>query len=84
MQLLEIEVYQTLPNCKLITHCDYYVFTSPSNVESFLACNAKPKGEIIAWGSTTKNALLQSNLQSTFTLKNSSEKDLIEFFKANS
>ena len=83
MQLLEIEVYQTLPNCKLIPHCDYYVFTSPSNVESYLSCNAKPKGEIIAWGSTTKNALLQSNLQTTFTLKNSSEEDLIGFLISN-
>jgi uroporphyrinogen-III synthase len=82
-QWVEIEVYQTLSNCESIPLSDYYIFTSPSNFVSFLSCNTKPQGEIIAWGTTTKKALLAEGLNASFTLKNSNEKELIEIIQSN-
>ncbi len=82
-QLIEIEVYQTLSHCESIPPSDYYIFTSPSNLVSFLSCNLKPKGEIIAWGTTTKKALLEEGLNALYTLKNSNEKELIQLIQSN-
>jgi uroporphyrinogen-III synthase len=59
---MEVVVYETLPECKKIPVCGTYVFTSPSNFESFLLCNEVPKGRIIAWGETTKRAVLKHGL----------------------
>lgn len=81
-QLVEIEVYQTLSNRESIPTSDYYIFTSPSNFISFLSCNPKPKGEIIAWGTTTKKALLACGLNASYTLKNSNEKELIQLIQS--
>jgi uroporphyrinogen-III synthase len=78
-QLVEIEVYKTLSNCESIPPSDYYIFTSPSNLVSFLSCNSKPQGEIIAWGSTTKSFILESNLITSYTLEKSCEEDLINY-----
>ncbi len=78
-QLQEIAVYQTLSDCKSITVCDFYVFTSPSNLESFLSCNPKPEGVIIAWGSTTKKAMLDKGIIPSITLENSNEEEVIHY-----
>lgn len=56
-QCIETIVYKTVSDCKIIPLCETYVFTSPSNFESFLKCNEAPKGNVIAWGETTKNAI---------------------------
>lgn len=75
-------VYQTLTDCKLLDDCGCYVFTSPSNVESFLSCNSKPEGKIIAWGTTTKNAIIESELFADYTLEQSTEEELIHLLKS--
>ncbi len=56
-QYIECVVYRTILNCKQVEKSVVYVFTSPSNAESFLQCNPKPEGKIIAWGETTKHFL---------------------------
>ena len=76
-QKIEIEVYQTLFECKPVETCDYYIFTSPSNLDSFLRCNPTPEGKIIAWGNTTKRALLGYDLFPFITLENANEEELI-------
>lgn len=67
-QCIEVIVYETISACKTIPECATYIFTSPSNFESFSLCNAIPKGKIIAWGETTKNAILKRGLEVDKTL----------------
>jgi uroporphyrinogen-III synthase len=75
-------VYQTLTDCKRLDDCDCYIFTSPSNVESFLSCNSKPEGKRIAWGTTTQKAMIESNLFADYTLEQSTEEELIRLLKS--
>jgi uroporphyrinogen-III synthase len=75
-------VYQTLSDCKPLENCDYYVFTSPSNLESFLTCNSKPEGIIIAWGTTTQKALIDHEIVVDYTLNHSTEEELLSFLKS--
>ncbi len=75
-------VYQTLTDCRPLDDCDCYIFTSPSNVESFLSCNSKPEGKIIAWGTTTQKAMIESKLFADYTLEQSTEEELIRLLKS--
>lgn len=76
-QLLEVIVYKTVSDCKTIPPCDIYIFTSPSNFESFLSCNASPQGKIIAWGDTTKKCIELHGLTVDITLEKADLKELI-------
>lgn len=76
-QCIEVIVYKTIPACKTIPVCDISVFTSPSNFESFLLCNEAPKGNIIAWGETTKRAILEHGLEVDRTLEGSGLGELV-------
>lgn len=76
-QCVEVVVYETCSACKKIPVCDTYVFTSPSNFESFLLCNEVPKGKIIAWGETTKRAILKRGLEVDETLVYSEMGELV-------
>lgn len=59
-QVSFLEIYETQLAPQQIAECDVYVFTSPSNVESFMSLNAVPeKKEIIAFGESTSNYLLR-------------------------
>lgn len=76
-QLFEAVVYKTISDCKIISACNTYIFTSPSNFESFLTCNALPKGKIIAWGETTKKCIELKGLSVYTTLEKADLKELI-------
>lgn len=78
-QCLELTVYNTLANCKEIPHCETYVFTSPSNFESFLLCNNTPQGKIIAWGESTKKCIEKYELPVSTTLEFSNLNELTGF-----
>lgn len=78
-QYEEVHVYRTLSACQPIASSDIYVFTSPSNVTSFLKCNSKPKGQIIAWGETTAKALQEAGIHVAMTLSHSTEAALTAF-----
>ena len=78
-QVCCIEIYETELAPQHIAVCDVYVFTSPSNVQSFLEKNALPKnGTIIAWGESTNDALKRNALNNSEVLQISSQQALIE------
>ncbi len=77
-QCIETIVYKTISNCKEITVCDTYIFTSPSNVESFLKCNKVYEGKIIAWGETTKIHIEEKGMSVSHTLQKSGIEELIK------
>lgn len=76
-QLAEVVVYKTISDCKRIPECETYIFSSPSNFESFLTCNEMPKGKIIAWGETTAETITSNGYQVFSVLKKSEMKELI-------
>ena len=81
-QIEEISIYKTTTYPKSIPICDYYIFTSPSNVDGFLIENQFPLvAKIIAWGKTTCSYLLEKNKKVEHTLINSTVDELIEYLK---
>jgi len=62
-----VPVYQTTLVPQKIKECSIYLFTSPSNVESFLLCNTLPSGsKVIAWGESTHSFLSLRGIESDF------------------
>jgi uroporphyrinogen-III synthase len=79
----EISIYKTVTYPKSIPNCDYYIFTSPSNVDGFLIENQFPSNaKLIAWGNTTERYLLEKNQKVEHTLKNSTVDELMEYCKS--
>lgn len=75
--------YETILAPGTIALHDYYVFTSPSNVESFLLKNAFPVDkQIIAWGKTTDKKIVGLGFKSNFVLDESSEQALVEILQS--
>ena len=82
-QIKEISIYKTATYSKIISNCDYYVFTSPSNVDGFLIENKFPSSaKIIAWGKTTEKYLIEKGVKVEHTLNNSTVEELIEYCKS--
>ena len=72
-----IQVYQTNSIPSEIPNCAVYVFTSPSNLSSFLTKNKIPKkAEIVAYGQSTKKQLNSLNITCLVVLKNATLYDL--------
>lgn len=80
-QRTEISVYATIPSSKKIKPNSILVFTSPSNVESYLLQNEINGNLLIAWGTTTKTALEAMGYSVDYTLQESSEENLITYLK---
>jgi uroporphyrinogen-III synthase len=82
-QIKEISIYKTATYPKIISNCDYYVFTSPSNVDGFLIENKFPStAKIIAWGKTTEKYLIEKGVKVEHTLNNSTVEELVEYCKS--
>lgn len=81
-QVVDCIVYKTVSVCQEIYSCGIYIFTSPSNVQSFLSCNKKIDGKIIAWGETTKSTLESYGFPVSKTLSVSDEVNLITALRA--
>lgn len=76
-QLKELVVYETVNASAVIEPAAVYVFTSPSNVDAFLALNELPAGSsVIAWGRTTEKRLQQLGIAPSVVLENSSIREL--------
>lgn len=76
-QFETIQVYQTNSIPSEIPNCAVYVFTSPSNLSSFLTNNKIPKNaEIVAYGQSTKKQLNSFNIACLVVLKNATLNDL--------
>ena len=59
-QVINVQVYQTNYIQKIIPPCDLYIFSSPSNLESFKLKNIlKINSNVIAWGKSTEDQLLK-------------------------
>lgn len=75
-----IPVYQTKCVLKDIISSDVYIFTSPSNVNSFFKTNKlHPSSKIIAWGTSTQSQLHTMGIQVNFTLEYGNESEIIRF-----
>ena len=71
-------VYKTLVEPIELPEAAIYVFTSPSNVSGFFACNDLPeKAVIIAWGTSTSEALKAIGSIPHYTLLEADETALI-------
>ena len=78
-QYSTIEVYKTVDFSMLIEPCDIYVFSSPSNIDSFFKQNAIKAGStIIVWGNTSLNCLQKYGHQADYKLE---EGTMVELFK---
>jgi uroporphyrinogen-III synthase len=77
-----LQVYETNYLSKKITPCTIYIFSSPSNVESFFIKNVLPdNAHVIAWGNTTAKALEKRKVNVNYTLETSAEKELIAYLQ---
>jgi uroporphyrinogen-III synthase len=82
--LKKIIAYETIYiNVKLEVNPDIYVFTSPSNVDSFLKCNsiAQPS-QVIAIGKSTKAMLQKHNIINVSLAENFYDADLVNAVEA--
>lgn len=82
-QIVNLVVYKTvLVPAALSVQPDVFVFTSPTNVRSFLMENEIKKDQhVIAWGETTKGYLNQEGIHVDFTLEYSSFEELAEYLQ---
>lgn len=80
-QRIEVVIYETGALPLKIEKSDYLIFTSPSNVESYLLQNEINGNILIAWGTTTRNALEAKGFSVDFTLQEANEENLITYLK---
>jgi uroporphyrinogen-III synthase len=80
-QCQEVVVYKTIASCKKIDPCGIYIFTSPSNVNSFLSCNSVPEGEVVAWGNSTADYLIEKGINVSHKLTSAGQEELIQYLK---
>lgn len=80
-QRIEVAIYETGALPLKIEKSDCLIFTSPSNVESYLLQNEINGNILIAWGTTTKNALETKGFSVDFTLQDANEENLITYLK---
>lgn len=62
-----------------VQKADIYVFTSPTNAQSFCEKNEPPaQAQYIAWGQSTAEAMLALHMEPNYILKNAQFKELID------
>src|SRR5690606_8940903 len=80
-QLEEVVVYDTINQSRTIPPSDFVVFTSPSNVDSFLETNQLNSSTIlIAWGESTAKAL-EKRQKKALVMDEPNEQALIALLK---
>ncbi len=84
-QIVNLIVYKTvLQPVQLLEQPTVLVFTSPTNVRSFIKKNTIVSTQkIIAWGKTTEGYLNQLGIKVHFTLKHASFEELTEVLQEN-
>jgi len=81
-QLIALEVYRTILTETVVNPCDIYVFSSPSNIQSFFSCNELKKGsKVIVWGQASRNALESFGHRADHVLKEGTLNELKELLK---
>lgn len=77
-QKMIVRCYETKLVEQVVNRHEIYVFTSPSNVVSFLKSNAFPESvQLVAWGTTTANKMREFGLEPSAVLNESSEAALV-------
>ncbi|RFC55803.1 uroporphyrinogen-III synthase [Brumimicrobium aurantiacum] len=79
-QIIDLVIYETqYTPIQLKENPSILVFTSPTNLRSFLKKNTVyPHQKIIAWGKTTASAILAEGMQADYTMKYSNFEELKE------
>lgn len=78
-QKLLVRCYETVLTKPIISEHNLYVFTSPSNVKSFITNNTvKSNSRVIAWGRTTAQQLEENGILPIAVLDESSEEALVK------
>jgi hydroxymethylbilane synthase len=78
-QVIDYIVYETIANTAIVAPHDVYIFTSPSNVSSYLLSNTiDTTKEYIAMGESTAKALLQAGVASVKTPRDFSDVAILE------
>ncbi|MEJ6798957.1 MAG: uroporphyrinogen-III synthase [Crocinitomicaceae bacterium] len=73
-------IYETNSVSKKIDACDWYIFSSPSNVKSYLLENKIPsKAKVIAWGNVTAHFLFDHTISVEYILETSQKEELIDY-----
>lgn len=73
-----LPVYNTSFKSLQIKAKDIYIFSSPSNVRAFLEHNAiAAKAKVVAWGSSTEEALRAQNIAVSKVLKSNQQTELL-------
>lgn len=81
-EVIDYPVYETLHKPERVSDHDIYIFSSPSNVNSFLTLNAIPKeAKVIAIGETTGNYLKNIIQNPIFISEQPTEKHIIQKIK---
>ncbi len=75
-QVETVFVYTTKRSPVSIDQHEVYIFSSPSNVDSFLLRNPSPSGIIVAWGKSTERSLREQSIIPSITLLQSEESEL--------
>ena len=75
-----LPVYETYFKEQHIAAKDIYVFSSPSNVNSFLKVNQiAPNAKVVAWGSSTAQALNTHQIEVHKVLNGDQQNDLLKW-----
>lgn len=84
-QIVNLVVYKTiLVPVRLSVNPDLLIFTSPTNVRSYLMENKINKEQkVIAWGKTTESYLNQNGVAVNYTLEYSSFEELTEVLRTH-
>lgn len=78
-QVTEVVCYRSLPNPQVVTRCDCYIFSSPSNVDSFAGINEFPEdAKYVAFGKSTASALNRKGIGQLTLLPGFKDEDLIQ------
>lgn len=81
-QVIKLEVYKTLNVTCVIPTCDLYIFSSPSNVKSFLSLNRiEANSKVIAWGKSTEKELIKNKIPVMNVLQTGTLNELVSFLR---
>lgn len=81
-QVWPLEVYRTVLSQDAVSHCDIYVFSSPSNIQSFFKNNKiKPSSKLIVWGQTSLKSLISHGYNTDLVLNEGTLNELKELLK---
>lgn len=80
--VIDLVVYKTICHSYLIDSHDYYIFTSPSNIDSFFKYNYLPEeAKCFVLGSSSKQALISKNVSKIYISESPTMLSLIDCIK---